>query len=158
MKKYKAYPGLIGYVFLFPLLLMYLISGFVILKTLSAGETNTTIIVYAFIGVLFATVLWRLFWSMITQTVLILTHEGLVYSDVKFHPWNIFKTRQNEIKVPWNGIRQVSWVGATNGPLSIKTDAGDIRFWVIFRDRTNAEIMREILSRVPHVKGPVDEK
>ncbi|MEW6683735.1 MAG: hypothetical protein AB1451_12555 [Nitrospirota bacterium] len=116
------------------------------------GEINRVAVIYTFVGVLFAMPYCLTFWSVVVRTVLVLNENGIVYRAIKLHPWMIFRSVPIEIKSSWSDVREVSWVGAPNAAMHIKTDHGVIKFWVMFHDRVNAEIMREILSRVPHLK------
>lgn len=151
MKRYRAYRGIFGWAMLMPGIIPYPILLFVVVKMLDRGMVASRVMIpYLFVGILIVPLLSRSLWIAVTRTVLTLDEGGITYTG-KVNPWDFFKQHFN-FNVPWSGVREVCWVEATNGPLVIKTDQGDIRFWVIFHDKINAEIMREILVRAPHLK------
>lgn len=151
-REYKAYPSLLGYAIIFPWLLPFVIGLVVISRMLFTGESNKVVIGAVFISIALAWYPFLLFWAMVVRTSLNLSGDGVVYRAVKFDPRNIFKSEPIEIRSPWGEVREVSWVGAPNAAMLIKTDHGVIKFWVMFHDQVNAEIMREILARAPHLQ------
>ncbi len=161
MKEYKAYPGIIGYSMLLDCLLPYLIGLWVVPK-MGITENmiaNEIFLEFSFLLVLILILRPCLFLrAMVNHTALVIDERSIIYRSVKFEGLYIFKKPEPvDVEVPWNSVQKVSWLGsqagveATNGPVLINTDRGDIRFWVIFHDRTNAEIMREIVKRMPHL-------
>jgi len=154
MKRYRAYPGIIGWAMLMPAFIPYPILLFLVVTMLDRGVGASRVMFpYFFLGILIAPILSRFLWNTVTRTTLTLDEVDVAYEGFKFHPWNVLKLQHINVKVPWGAVQEVGWVGATNGPLFIKTTHGDVRFWVIFHDSVNAEIMQEIVKRAPHLKN-----
>jgi len=153
MKEYKAYIGLIGFGIIILCIIPYLAGLLAILQMIITGEANKLTMGYIVMALLFILPGALLFCLMVARTALILNDEGIIYRGIKFHRWNIFKSKEIEIKSPWDAIRTVKWMGAVNGPLLIQTDSGDIKFWVIFHDATNKEIMQNISAKVSHLEN-----
>jgi hypothetical protein len=153
-KEYKAYPGVIGYLIIFPFLLPYLVAIAVIFKALLSGSINKALIGYIFAIALLAMPFCLLTLAIVAFTSLVLDSEGITYNGVKLgQAWNLLKAKRHEVKSPWNSVREIRWLGSDHRKLYIKTGHGDIQFGVTMRRKANEEIMKEILRRTPHLQN-----
>jgi len=158
MKEYRAYPGLMGCMLRAPTVVSCFVITFVVTVMIRSGEANTKIVLMIALLVPITLLLWRILRSMVRDNFLRLNPEGIVFRMFKLDQLNPFRSGVVEIKAPWITVREIGWIGGANGPIRIKTDQGDITFWVMFHARTNAEIMQEIQQRVPHLKiGMIDK-
>jgi len=155
-KKYFAFPGMTGIAKIFPWFLP-LLGGlayslsFIFQGTSPDKYTKSALLI---IGLIFVP-LTLFSWVVVLRTALTFTEDRIIFQGIQISGWNIYSLKAVEVNSLWLGVRTIKWEGEPNGRILIKTDNGDISFEVKNHPETNAEIMRELFVRAPHLKGNV---
>lgn len=145
---YKTFTGIVGWAILFPWILAGSIITIQAIRLLinygSEGSPISGVILFV---AAFCLTPGLYFAVMVATNGLIITQDGIVIRKLEF---DIRKLKASivEKRAVWEEINSVSWIGAVNGPMLIKGNFGNIRVWIIFHDKTNAEIMKEISSKI----------
>jgi|SRR3990172_3880491 len=156
-RTYTPFPGAMRYLVYVPWLVPDLLAADIIVEyALGLGVSSklTWLLVLATVLLSLPPVL--IVWGMERFTSLTLGDSGITYQGVNIRLSGAylfpFATELRILNVNWGDIIGVEWAKDTNGLIQLATRQGDIYFSVLLHPQTNAEIMRTILEKAPHLR------